>query len=139
MPTGVFRHAWRTRRLAVKFPRLRNFRAGLCCNRWEREMWSKWRRRFGWANLCPVLCADPFGLVVVMRRAIQPITLEEVVTADRDYYPDIDVEYKPENWGRLRDRVVCVDYGKPYKTDVAERRNYLSKFPDGHRAQQGDQ
>lgn len=134
MPVGVFRRVCLLGRFAVKVPRLSNFRAGLCCNRWEREMWLKWRPKFGWGNLCPVLITAPFGLILIMRRAHQPVTFEDVEAADKDCYPDIHVEYKPENWGRLGDRIVCVDYGIPFEQDVTERRRYLSKFPEGHQA-----
>ena len=135
MPCGGYRCVVPLGRLAIKRPRLSNFRAGLCCNRWEREMWFRWRPRFGWKNLCPVLFADPLGLVVFMPCADQPVTFDEVVNASPDcYHPDINVEYKTENWGRLEGRVVCLDYGLSDKESTRDRREYLSKFPPDHKA-----
>lgn len=128
MPRGAFRQVFLAGHFAIKVPRLRNFRAGLISNRWERETWCKWRRLFGWENLCPVLAADPFGLVVVMQRAQQPVSVAEAIEAAGDYYPDIDCEYKPENFGRLQSGVVILDYGIPCADSVRRRREYLSSF-----------
>lgn len=89
-------------------------------------MWSTWRPKFGWETLCPILLADPFGLIIVMPR-VQPVTIAEVESADQgtDYYPDIDVEYKAENWGRLGGQVVCIDFGLPDDDMIQHRRDYL--------------
>jgi hypothetical protein len=48
-------------------------------------------------NLCPVKFADAVGLIVVMERAAQPVRAAEIEASDSDDYPDIDVEYKPED------------------------------------------
>jgi hypothetical protein len=101
---------------------------GLRCNRWEREMWRIWRPIFGWSNLCPVSFGDPLGLLVVMPRAEQPVTFDEVVAATPDYYPDIMSETKPEDFGRLGNQVVCVDYGLPDAEMVRERRAYYLRM-----------
>jgi hypothetical protein len=98
------------------------------CNRWERETWRVWRLKFDWKNLCPIRFADPCGFVVAMARAIQPVTAEEIEAADSDCHPNIDEEYKPENWGRLNGWVVCVDYGLWDATVLHDRREYLRKF-----------
>jgi hypothetical protein len=123
--TGTFRHVILAGRLALKLPRLRNFATGMQCNRWEREMWRTWQPKFRWENLCPIKFADRFGLVVVMLRARQPVTQQEVEAADPDCYPDIDVEWKPENWGRVNDRMVAIDYGLWDGETVRKRRDYL--------------
>lgn len=91
-----------------------------------------------WENLCPVLFADPLGLFVVMPKA-EPASFEDVIAAERDYYPDVHVEMKPEDWGRVDGRVLVVDYGLSDANVVRERRRYLAKFPPNHRAAQGDQ
>jgi hypothetical protein len=65
-----------------------------------------------------------------MLRAQQPVSFEDVKRAnsdDYDYYPDIDVEYKPENWGRIREKIVCLDYGLEESERVKQRRAYLEK------------
>ena len=127
MPAGVFRNVFLTKRHAIKVPRLRHLSGGMRCNRWEREMWSKWRQIFGWENLCPVVIADPFGFFVVMPRAEQPVTFSDVVAAtsgEYDYYPDITAETKAEDFGRLGDRVVALDYGLPDSGMVSDRRAY---------------
>jgi hypothetical protein len=95
-------------------------------------MWRTWRRVFGWHNLCPILFADPFGLVVVMPRAAQPVTLEEMVEATPDYYPDITSETKPADFGRVGDRVLALDYGLPDADMVLERRAYYRSRAASH-------
>ena len=93
-------------------------------------MWRKWRPIFGWENLCPIKLADPFGVIVVMPRAEQPVSFEEVVKATPDYYPDITSETKPEDFGRIGDKVLVLDYGLPNFEMVNDRRTYyLSKLP----------
>jgi hypothetical protein len=66
-------------------------------------MWRVWRPVFGWKSLCPVLFADPFGFVVVMARAAQPVTHEEV-NALPDYYPDTTSETKIEDQDLVDER-----------------------------------
>jgi hypothetical protein len=124
MPFGVFRRVILVGRYAVKVPRLRNTLSGLRCNRWEREMWRTWRPIFGWENLCPVTFADPLGLFVIMPRATPPVTFEDVAAATPDYYPDITSETKPEDFGRVGDQVLALDYGLSDADLVAERRAY---------------
>ena len=90
-------------------------------------MWRKWRPIFGWENLCPVVFADPLGFFVVMPRAEQPVTFSDVVAAtsgEFDYYPDITAETKAQDFGRLGDRVVALDYGLPDSGMVSDRRAY---------------
>ena len=93
-------------------------------------MWRIWRPTFGWENLCPVLFADPFGLWVIMPRAHQPVTESEAFeTFSVDYWPGIDAESKIENFGRLGDRVLVLDYGLPGSDDVSHRRAYFQNHP----------
>lgn len=88
-------------------------------------MWYRWRLVFGWKTLCPILFADPFGLIVIMRRARQPISLQEIRDADPDYYPDTTAEVKEENFGFLDDgSIVAVDYGVAGRDMLRERRAY---------------
>jgi hypothetical protein len=95
-------------------------------NRWEREVWFKWRPTFTWGNLCPIKFADPWGCIVIMRRAA-PTAIEEIDAADIDFYPNIDVEFdKAENFGRLDGAVVAVDYGLFDESAVHERQEYLA-------------
>ena len=130
MPRGVFRRVILVGRLAVKFPRVRNLFSGMRCNRWEREMWNVWRPVFGWETLCPVLFADPFGILVVMPRAKQPVTASDVDSLP-DYYPQITSELKSEDYGRLGNRVFALDYGLWDVEDVTNRRAYyLNKRSD---------
>ena len=132
MPSGAFRFVVLIGRFAVKLPHVRNLLLGLRCNRWEREMWRTWRPIFGWENLCPVMFADPLGVIVVMPRAMQPVTFDEVVTATPDYYPDITSETKLEDFGRVGNKVLALDYGLPDADMVANRREYyISKVPHG--------
>ena len=92
-------------------------------------MWNNWRTVFEWNSLCPVLLADALGLVVVMARAVQPVTEEEVNSLP-DYYPSITSEPKPEDHGRLAGKVVAVDYGLGFVGHVLERRKYYESHPN---------
>jgi len=92
-------------------------------------MWRHWRRRFKWTCLCPILFADRFGIVVVMRRAEQPVSLDEIEAVAEPLYPDITCEWKPQDCGRLRGRVVALDYGLPDEASITERRQYYRSFP----------
>ena len=99
------------------------------CNRWEREMWYRWQPRIRWSNLCPILFADCFGLLVVMPRASQPVSQEQI-DALPDYYPAITAEFKPEDYGIIGKRVVVLDYGLPCFDQVQNRRrNYQCSGP----------
>jgi hypothetical protein len=91
-------------------------------------MWTKWRLIFGWENLCPIIFSDPLGLVVVMPRAMQPVTFQDVIKATPDYYPDITSETKPEDFGRLGSRVVALDYGLPDAEMVKDRRKSYGRI-----------
>jgi hypothetical protein len=72
-------------------------------------MCQRWRPVFGWGNLCPILFADPVGLVVVMPRAEQPVTDDEIGTATPLYFPEPTYKYKPEDFGRVWSCPVSVD------------------------------
>lgn len=91
-------------------------------------MWQYWRPIFGWKNLCPIYFADPLGMFVIMPKAKQPVTFDDVITANSgeyDYYPAITAESKTKDWGCLGSRVVALDYGLA-KLDmvVNKRRSY---------------
>jgi hypothetical protein len=125
---GTFRRVFFYPGTVAKFPRSANWFAGMRCHRWEREMWRTWRPKFKWTNLCPLKFADPLASSLVMERAEQSITEAEIIAADTDDYPDIDVEFKTENWGRLKGRVVVVDYGHWDADAIRKRRKYLKEF-----------
>lgn len=134
MPLGTCRYVIPVGTVALKVPRPRSFSGGLRSNRWEREVWYHWRPRFGWEHICPVLYADPLGLVVVMPRAKQPVTFDDVVEAtSHDYYPDVHLEMKPEDYGRLKDRVLALDYGLADAQMIRDRRKYYETFPPNWR------
>ena len=132
MPAGQFRRAYLFHRFVIKLPRIRNLSGGLRSNRWEREIWRKWRLKFPQCtDLCPVLVADPLGLFVVMPRASQPVTETEADEfSANDPYPGRDCEGKIEDLGYLDGRVVALDYGLPYADLVAKRRTYLRKLSE---------
>ena len=127
MPNGEYRRVVFIGTLAWKFPRWKHFGKGMRCNRWEREMWQIWRPIYGWPSLCPVLFADPIGLLVVMPRAEQPVTRQDV-DALPDCYPDITSETKVEDHGRVNGRVLALDYGLPELDTVNERRADYAKL-----------
>jgi hypothetical protein len=91
-------------------------------------MWFRWRPVFGWPNLCPILFADPFGLVVVMPRAEQPVSSAEAHMAAGDFYPDITAETKPQDYGRVGNAVLALDYGLPWADTVRDRRTYYRRM-----------
>ena len=129
MPVGTFRRVIPLGKFAIKIPRIRNLISGMRSNRWEREMWRIWRPKFRWKNLCPIMFADPLGLVVVMVRARQPVTPDQVYAAIPNDYPDIDCYDKAENFRRLDGRIVAIDYGLWDAAAVRKRRLYLAKAP----------
>lgn len=100
-------------RFAIKLPqtgyRWRNFVNGLLHNMNERDRWRWTRDR----RLCPVLWGDPFGFVLIMRRAETlrdgERTKAELAAQFRDEL--IRVEPKPCSFGWLDGRLVAVDYG----------------------------
>lgn len=100
-------------------------------------MWRIWRPVFGWTSLCPVLFADPIGFVVVMRRAEQPVSHEEVAALP-DYYPDVTSETKVEDHGRIDGRIVALDYGYPDRDMVEERREYYEHKSKNFAGRAGD-
>src|SRR5262245_36312925 len=110
MRCGTYRCVVFVGPFAVKFPRLRNMLDGLRCNRWEREMWRVWRPIYQWDTLCPIFFADPFGLIVVMARAEQPVSHLELLLAP-DYHPEITGEFKATDCGHVAGKLVAVDYG----------------------------
>jgi hypothetical protein len=128
MASGEFRTVFFFGMYAIKIPRFTNIVKGMLCNRWEYEMWHHWRPIFNWENLCPIKYSSPFGLFLIMTRAEQPVTFDEITKSydALDYYPDIDVEYKPENWGKVSGKLVCVDYGLEDRSLIIKRREYLA-------------
>ena len=93
-------------------------------------MWRTWRPIFGWRNLCPIYYADSMGIIVVMPRAEQPVTFDDVVNAtsgEHDYYPENTAETKPEDYGRVGTLVLALDYGLPDRDKVNERRSYYKR------------
>jgi hypothetical protein len=132
MPSGVYRRVILVWQFAVKVPHLHNALSGLRCNRWEREMWRVWRPAFGWKNLCPIEFSDPLGFIVVMPRATQPVTIEEVDEAIGDYYPDITSESKAADFGRVDGRVLALDYGLSDAKEIHKQRSLYIEHLANH-------
>lgn len=94
-----------TPRHAVKVPSLRcwrDFLFGLLNNLNE----AAWSERPGH---CPVLWAAPLGLAIVMPRA-RILSAEEFAAVDPAQLVG-RAERKPDSFGWLDGRLVCVDYG----------------------------
>jgi hypothetical protein len=129
MPHGTKRRVILSGPYAIKVPRRDKQDAARCLNRWEAELWSVWQPRFGWPYLCPVIWAAPDGSVLVMQRATQNVTAEEIAAIENnDDHPRPSCESKPEDWGRLEDgRVVMLDYGYACDSEAAirEQRAYF--------------
>jgi hypothetical protein len=127
---GNFRWVVLTQQYAIKIPRLRYLVNGMRCNRWEREMWQRWRPIFGWRHLCPVLRADSLGLLVLMPRARTPVTFAEVA-AERpnDDYPEAtDEPTKPDDYGRIDGQLVALDYGLFAAEALHNQREYYENM-----------
>ncbi len=90
-------------------------------------MWQDWRQTFGWKNLCPIYFADPLGILVIMPRAKQPVTFEDVKIAYDYCDPNITAEAKTKDWGCLGGRVLALDYGLPTADMVVSRRKSYNK------------
>ena len=90
-------------------------------------MWTKWRKTFGWTTLCPIYFADPFGLVVAMPRARQPVRQDEI-DALPDYYPTITAELKQDDYWWIGDSVLALDYGLLDRDMVKQQRQYYLTF-----------
>jgi hypothetical protein len=130
MPTGAYRRVFEPKRLALalKVPRARNFLKGLRCNRWEREVWFKWHKKFCWTLYCPIKFADCIGFVVVMPLAVLDVTereLDALACSDEC----IDAEYTLAIWGRVDGHLVVFDYGLPDNDLVKGRRTDYGKLP----------
>lgn len=130
MPQGNWRRVLLIGPFAVKIPRGERAAGAMCLNRWEHEMWSVWRPRFGWQHLCPVLWCDPSGRILIMRRATLDATDEEIKALDLalDLCPEPTCEYKPEDWGHLDGRLVVLDYGYACHSDeeITNQRAYYA-------------
>jgi hypothetical protein len=104
-------------RWALKCPKGRKGREA---NRRERDAWLN-ATPTNKKILCPIILAAPFGLLVVMRRAV-PLTEEEAaeLRATRGL-PEWDsvlgdpspLEPKASDWGRIDGKLVALDYGAP--------------------------
>jgi hypothetical protein len=75
-------------------------------NRYERRRWQT-----GDARLCPILFADRFGFVVVMRRAeaIEPEAAWAMIK--QTDFAGLPHDTVPENVGLIDGRLVMIDYG----------------------------
>ena len=100
--------------IAMKFPRLRRFRAGARANREEARLWREGWQRF-YPELCPVLACLPFGIALVMP-TVRIMSRDEFLAfrnsgAYPDHVPDPELyEGKAGEWGYLDGRPVVVDY-----------------------------
>lgn len=115
-------------------------------NRWEWELWSVWRPRYGWDYLCPAISCSDDGSELVMRAATPCVdsdraTLFRLFDEIQKRYPYVAPlgECKVEDWGRLEGpRFVLLDYGAECHTpeQVAEERATLEFWVEKAEAQQ---
>lgn len=110
---GYSRNCFLVGRFAFKFPKLsswEHFLRGLLSNLQERRL-----SKLGWPDLCPVVFSIPGGFLLVMERAI-PLTRDEWDHFDAEAFVNareipLPVELKMNSFGRLKDRIVAIDYG----------------------------
>lgn len=130
------------RRYAVKLPSLRRYGSGLTgllwsicrgilANQSEAEWWrnaSPEQRRL----LCPVLRSWLGGVINIYPRC-EPFVVTEAVELSmfrREYRPLPELEpqpgdVKPDNYGWLRGRLVCLDYDMNYSGCPHDRSGVL--------------
>jgi hypothetical protein len=105
-------------RYAIKIAKSRR---GRFCNKFESALWARTteaRRKM----LCPIVATMPFGIAVVMPRALPLIESESIDLIEVDGFPDWDYvppdetepfEYKASDCGWLSGRLVALDYSAP--------------------------
>lgn len=113
--TGITRTVLLVGRWAIKWPNTRyawrHTVEGLLANMTEASTWGGYSKcvdpqvREEAKKLCPVLWCGLGGLLLVMRRA-EP--MEGVLSTY--HVPGWVTDVKPDNFGVLEGRVVCVDY-----------------------------
>lgn len=123
--SGATRNVLLTKHYAFKIPRLSPwswilFRLGFHCNRLERRY-----GRLGHEKLCPVLFADPFGLLVVMPRCENAKPLEPyrdlasraMCEVEWDFWNRQGLPFDNYyfNFGYYEGRLVALDYGTDYR------------------------
>ena len=86
----------------------------------EMEMWDELRGSPLARWLAPVEWLSAGGIWLIQKRT-QPIKAEQLPRR----IPDIFADLKPENWGLLKGRPVCHDYGNHNAYTVAKRRARL--------------
>lgn len=98
-------------KIALKLPNVRRWRLflhGLLANLQERTFGTL-------EGCCPVLCSDPLGFALVMRRA-RPLSDEEWAAFDYEGFIHrqshrVPAENKRDSFGWLDGEIVAVDYG----------------------------
>jgi hypothetical protein len=117
--SGGMRHVYLIGRYAIKIPRDDALTGGSEANREELRRWFAERDE----RLCPVLWGDPSGSILIMERAelltddgfreLDSLRLKEDVNSSpisgHRFYAD---DFKRENFGRLRGKIVRIDYGE---------------------------
>lgn len=104
---GVTRTVVLFDRWAFKFPSLYSwefFLRGLLANIQENNWWN-------WTNddrLCPVIFCVPTGILLVMPKA-KNVSHGEI--PEFDSLDGLPRDYKLENFGKLNNKIVLIDYG----------------------------
>ena len=105
---------------------------GKRCNRFEAELFQQVNRRRR-EMLCPVLWCAPSGALLIARAAIPLTEAERDELWAHNGFPDWDYlppdneqpfEWKPSDWGRIKGRLVALDYSAPAlfaENDSAEK------------------
>jgi hypothetical protein len=110
---GATRIVFLAKKYAIKIPRLDSWKVilvGLLANLQERTFSAT-----GWEELCPVIFADPIGLLVIMPR-LEPIDWETFCQLNYDLFVNqpnyvVPVENKIDSFGWLNECIVAIDYG----------------------------
>lgn len=102
---------------------------GRRCNLYEAELYrtcNDERREM----LCPVRWCSPGGFLLVMQSAVPLTRADQLELLDRDAFPDWDAmpgedgdpfEPKESDWGRIKGRLVALDYSTPVYDSKEER------------------
>lgn len=115
--SGTTRTVFLFKNFVIKFPIIsgygfKYFLMGMLANinEWN---WS----RYGIEKLAKVKFCSPLGLFLIMERA-QPVS-----EVDYNEFKDIPLDPSPENFGKIGDRVVCVDYGENIMSIICPKCN----------------
>jgi len=113
--SGVTRIVFISKNRVYKIPNIKSYRQflnGLLANMNEVSWWRDSSQDMK-NLLCPVKWYFPFGLLVVMSRAeeLKPPIIDDNEIFDNLIENNLPYDPNPENFGKYKGKIVCIDYG----------------------------